>query len=162
MGIERIDVNMFEFKKLCDACEEMTALERGVLLTEKSLKLITRLRRLSIPGIEPISALAGFMIGSVTADGRLNEREYLLIYPSLVRIFGDDFDFNSVKEAFRRDNEGRKQVAKYTEEMLRIIEQLDEELRSDVITICLCTAAIDGRISLREKLYIRRLCRVGT
>lgn len=149
---------MFEFKKLCDEYERLSPLERGLLLTEKSIEITGKLHCLSIPGIDPVSVLAGFIIGSVAADGRVNEKEYLMIYPALVKAFGDDFDFASVKSSFRRDSEGRKMIAEYTEEMIKILAFLDDDLKNDVITLCLCTVAVDGRVSLKEKRYIRRLC----
>lgn len=148
---------MFELKKLCDAYENLTAVEKGLLLTEKSVTVMTKLHCLAIPGMDPVSALAGFLIGSVAADGKVNEQEYLLMYPSLLRVFGDDFDFASVKAAFRRDSEGRKMIAEYTEAMMRVLALLDSDLKNDVIMLCLCVVAIDGKVSLRERNYIRRL-----
>lgn len=150
---------MFEFKKLCDAYEELSTVEKGLLLADKSVTVLAKLHYLDIPGIDPVTALAGFIVGSVTADGKINEKEYLLIYPSLFRAFGEDFDFATVKDSFRRDSDGRKMISEYTEEMIRVLGFLDEDLRSDVITLCLCVVAIDGKVSLREKNYIKRLCR---
>ncbi len=150
---------MFEFKKLCDAYEELSTVEKGLLLAEKSVKVMATLHELSIPGIDPITALAGFIVGSVAADGKVNEREYLLIYPSLVKAFGDDFDFHSVKESFRKDSEGRKMLIEYNSEMLSLLDMLDDEIKEDVVTLCLCVAAIDGKVSPKEKKYIKRLCK---
>lgn len=150
---------MFEFKKLCDAYEELSTVEKGLLLAEKSVKVMATLHELSIPGIDPITALAGFIVGSVAADGKVNEREYLLIYPSLVKAFGDDFDFQSVKESFRKDSEGRKMLIEYNSEMLSLLDMLDDEIKEDVVTLCLCVTAIDGKVSPKEKKYIKRLCK---
>lgn len=150
---------MFEFKKLCDAFEHLSWTEKGLMLTEKSVKIIAKLHLLDIDGIEPVRTLAGFIIGSVVADGKIDEREYLLIYPTLVQAFGRDFDFASVKESFKKDVDGRKAVAAYTEDMLAVLDLLDEDLKNDVITLCLCVTAIDGKISFKERRYIKRLCR---
>lgn len=150
---------MLEFKKLCDSYEKLSMVEKGLLLTEKSAKIISKLHCLSIPGIDPISSLAGFIIGSVAADGRISEQEYILIYPALVHVFGDSFDLASVKNSFRRDTGGRRMIAEYTENMLSVLGSLDDELKNDIITLCLCTVAIDGKVSLKEKNYIKRLCR---
>ena len=38
-----------------------------------------------------------------------------------------------------------------------IYKLFDEELRLDVFTLCLCVVAIDGKISLKERRYLRRL-----
>lgn len=148
---------MLEFKKLCDSCEKLTAFERGVLTAEKSAIISARLHLLDIPDFDPLKALAGFIIGSVMADGRINEQEYLLIYPALVKAFGDTSDLAAVKDSLRIG--GRNALAKYTEDLLHALTLLDSDIKRDVIMLCLCVASIDGKISLKERKYISRLCR---
>lgn len=150
---------MFEFAKLCKEYESLSAPERGVMLTGKSVKILAKLKLLELPGVDPVHALAGFILGSVVADGRVNEQEYLLMYPALVHVFGDDFDFDSIKNSFRKDREGREAVKEYTQEMLSFLALADETLREDVIALCLCVVTVDGKISLRERNYIRKLCK---
>lgn len=122
------------------------------------MTITTKLHALNIPNIDPISILAGFIIGSVVADGDVDEREYILIYPSLVKAFGDDFDFASIKASFRKDSDGRKKISEYTKKMLGVLDILDDGLKEDIITLCLCVVAIDGKVSFKEKNYIKRLC----
>ena len=150
---------MFEFTKLCNAFEEMTPVERGAILTEKSVKVLAKLRLLGAEEGDPSTVLASFILGSIVADGKVNEREYLLMYPALVKVFGEEFDFDSVKTAIEADYKGNKDVKKYTEELMGVLAEADESLVEDVVAICLCVVAIDGKISLRERNYIKRLCR---
>ena len=112
---------MFEFSKLCKEFESLTVLERGVIMTGKSAEIFAKLRKLNMPGVDPVQTLAGFILGSVVADGRVNEQEYLLIYPALIHTFGDDFDFESIKQSFKDDRDGRNAVKEYTQEMLSLI-----------------------------------------
>ncbi len=149
---------MFEFKKLCDAYEKLSPVEKGLILTEKSVKILAKLYYLDLPDINPVEALAGFIIGSVAADGKINEQEYLLMYPALVKTFGNDFDFIDLKESFS-GGEGKAMIKEYTEEMIKIFDCLDDDLKEDVIILCLCVTAIDGKVSLKEKNYIKRLCK---
>ena len=148
---------MFEFLKLCNEYEKMTTLERGAVLAAKSAKVLAKLHLLDIPGIDPVETLASFIIGSVVADGKLHEKEYLLIYPALVKVFGSDFDYESIKKEFEADKDGRKDIARYTTDLLRVLGTVDETLYEDVIILCLCVVTIDGKVSLREKNYVKRL-----
>lgn len=148
---------MFEFTKLCKEYEDMTVAERGVILTVKSAKILAKLA-LGEHDVDPVSTLASFIIGSVVADGKVNEQEYLLIYPALVKVFGDDFDFASIKKEFESDKEGKKAIKKYTQELLSLLAAADDELKADVVTLCLCVVTVDGKVSVREKRYIRKLC----
>lgn len=152
---------MFDFSKLCKEYEELSTPERSMLLTGKAVSVLAGLDRLNIPGVDPVHTLAGFILGAVTADGRINEQEYLLIYPALLHIFGNDFDYESVRKSFRADRDGRNAVRQYTRDMLGLLSLADEELRDDVIMLCLCVVSIDKKISLRERHYIRQLVKQG-
>lgn len=151
---------MFELSKVCKEFESLSTLERSALLSEKSVKILAKLRLLDLPGVDPIETLAGFILGSVVADGRVNEQEYLLIYPALLYVFGDDFDFERIKKSFEKDHDGRNAIKQYTEEMLAILAKEDESMVEDVVLLCLCVVSVDNKISLRERRYIRRLCEV--
>ena len=148
---------MFEFTKVMKDYERLNAIERGLMLTEKSVSILAKLSALDIDGIDPVETLASFIIGSVVADGKLHEKEYLLIYPALVKVFGSDFDYESIKKEFEADKDGRKDIAGYTTDLLRVLGTVDETLYEDVIILCLCVVTIDGKVSLREKNYVKRL-----
>lgn len=148
---------MFEFKKLCNSYENMTPLERGKLLTEKSAKVLLALKVLDIPGVNPIDTLAAFIIGAIVSDGVINEKEYLFMYPALIKTFGDDFDFARIKKSFEKDKQGRQMIKDYTQDMMMIFSFISESLKEDIIALCLCILSVDGKISLKEKIYIRKL-----
>ena len=149
---------MFEFKKLCNTLEELNPVERGVILAEKSVSVVKGLRGLNIP-LDPVKTLVTFIIGSVVSDNSINEKDYLYIYPSLVKAFGNDFDFISAKQAIGLAKDIKKEITKYTKEMISIISVCDEELATDIISLCLLITSVDGKISLKEKRYIRQLCK---
>ncbi len=127
---------MFEFKKLCNTLEELNPVERGVILAEKSVSVIKGLSGLNIP-LDPVKTLVTFIIGSVVSDNSINEKDYLYIYPSLVKAFGNDFDFISAKQAIGLAKDIKKAITKYTKEMISIISVCDEALAADIISLCL-------------------------
>jgi len=149
---------MFEFKKLCNELEALNPVERGVILAEKSVSVIKGLSGLNIP-LDPMKTLVTFIIGSVVSDNSINEKDYLYIYPSLVKAFGNDFDFISAKQAIGLAKDIKKEITKYTKEMISIISVCDEALAADIISLCLLITSVDGKISLKEKRYIRQLCK---
>lgn len=149
---------MFEFKKLCNTLEELNPIERGVILAEKSVSVIKGLSGLNIP-LDPVKTLVTFIIGSVVSDNSINEKDYLYIYPSLVKAFGNDFYFISAKQAIGLAKDIKKEITKYTKEMISIISVCDEALAADIISLCLLITSVDGKISLKEKRYIRQLCK---
>ena len=150
---------MFEFKKLCEQCEQMSSVERGLLLADKSIAVLRGLRGMDVCGIDAVKTLAAFVIGSAASDGIFDEKNYLYMYPSLVKVFGDDFDFDVIKDALKQAKNMKKEIDKYTQELTKIIGAADEDLLADVIILCLLITSVDGKVSLKEKRYIRKLCR---
>ena len=96
---------MFEIAKLCNEYEKLGTVEKGLILTEKSVSVLAKVSALNVPEIDPVETLASFVLGSIVCDGRINEKEYLLMYPALVKVFGTEFDFDSIKTAF--ESEGK-------------------------------------------------------
>lgn len=148
---------MFEFTKLCKEFERMSALERGAVIAEKSVKVMAKLKLLDVPEIDPVETLATFIVGAVAADGKLDEREYLLIYPALVKAFGEDFDFNTVKAVFEADKGVHKEIRDYTADLLTVLNLVDESFRDDVVALCLAVVTVDNKITLKERKYIKKL-----
>ncbi len=149
---------MFEFKKLCNELEKLNSLERGSLLVEKSVSVVAGLNELDLP-FDPVETLVSFIIGSVVSDGVFNEKDYLYIYPSLVKAFGNDFDFMSAKQALQLTKDIKKEISDYTKKLMSVIAACDERLAADIVSLCLLVTSVDGKISLKEKRYIRQLCR---
>lgn len=149
---------MFEFNKLCNELEKLNPVERGAMLAEKSYSVVKRLKGLDVP-FDPVRTLVTFIIGSLVSDGTINEKDYLYIYPSLIKAFGNEFDFVSAKQTLQFAKDIQKEISKYTKELMSVINECDEDLANDVISLCLLVTSIDGKISLKEKRYIRKLCK---
>lgn len=149
---------MFEFNKLCAELENLNPVDRGLILAEKSVSVVKGLSSLDLP-FNPIETLVEFIIGSVVSDGAVNEKDYLYIYPQLVKAFGSDFDFISAKQALQIAKDVKKVIAKDTKDLISVISVCDGELATDIIALCLLITSADGKISLKEKRYIRQLCK---
>lgn len=150
---------MFEFQKMCHDVEALTPSERALLLGEKSISVIKGLAELDIPEFDPIVTLASFIIGSVVSDGSISEKDYLFIYPSLVKAFGDECDLAEIKRSYKVSKDAQKEIKEYTEELLAILSRVDENLGNDIVSLCLLVTSVDGKISLKEQRYIKQLCK---
>ncbi len=150
---------MFDYAKICAQVEEMSALDRTALIIEESKKIVHKFSTLNVTAYNPIDALATFIIGAVMSDDVLDEKEYLLIYPSLVKAFGEDFDYESIKESLSKDKDGKALLKEYIKALMTIISASDSDLQADIVTLCLLIVSIDGKISLKERRYVRQLCK---
>ena len=150
---------MSDFDKICNIVENLDPLEYATVATVKAAKIIPALHNISDSKIDAVGMFASFLIASVYADGKLDEAEYLVMMPMLKLCFGEDFDYEEAKalvRAFKPEGRELKKVVNY---LVDIIGEFDEELKDDIITLSLLICALDGKITAKEKRYIKQLIR---
>ena len=148
---------MSDFNKLCKEFETIDAATYSMLLTEKSLKIVPALMAISEDGLTGAEIFASFIMGAVAADGKLSEEEYVLIYPLLHLFFGDNVNYEDCKKAVRSMRHEGKELGKIVDEMVDVIGMVSEEMKDDIIIVMMLITAVDGKISLREKNWIKKL-----
>ena len=150
---------MKEFDMLCKEAESLDVLDYGAILTEKSMKILPALKEIMEDGLTGAAVYATFIIGSVVADGKLSEEEYLLIYPLLHDFFGDEVNYEDCKKAVRKMKPESRELKDAVDEMVDVLGRLSEDLKNDIITVCLLICSIDGKVSAKEKAWIKQLIR---
>ena len=150
---------MKDFNELCRSVEELSPLEYAAVLGRTSLKIMPAIRAFSEDGRTCAEVLAAFVIASVYADGKLDESEYLLMAPMFKAFFGEDFDCEDAKKLAKEWRKEGRAVKKEVDYLVDFLGTLSEELKGDIIFACLLMCAVDGKVSLKEKAYIRQLMR---
>ena len=148
---------MFEYIEKCKKFEKLSTFDRFALLTNKSFIITNKLSELGLNVNDSLSLIATFILGSIVSDGEVNEKEFLLMYPALLRTFGDNFDFDSIKEAFQNDFKTRNELKNYLKDILSLLNSVSNELKEDIIDICFAIVTIDGKLSLKERIYMKKL-----
>ena len=106
---------------------------------------------------DPLTTYAAFLIGSTAADGGVNEREYLLMYPRLTHVFGAECNLSAVKNSYKRGIAGWKTLKKNVAAMQSLLPRMDDELKTETLLLTLCVLSPRGRISLKDRIYLRSL-----
>ena len=148
---------MTEFNKLCKQFEQMDALTYTAILAEKSLKIVPALSAITENDVDGVALFAGFIVGAVVADGDLSVEEFAITFPLFKAFFGDEISYEACNYIVRSMRSESKQLNKYVDYMVDAFGQLSEELKDDIIIVCLMICAIDGKVSLKEKQWIKRL-----
>ena len=148
---------MSEFDRLCKEFENIEYEEYALLLREKSMKVLPALSVITQNGLSGIEIFGSFITAAVVADGKLAEEEYNLLYPMLTMFFGENLDYEGCKKAVSEMAQENKELKKLTNEMVDVLGILSKDLKEDIIIICMIICAVDGKISLREKLWIKQL-----
>ena len=137
----------------------MDVLSYVALLGIKSKRILPALIDITQDGETGVEIFASFIIGAIAADGRLSETEYELLSPLLHAFFGEELDYETCKKAFRKMAPEQRELKKSVDEMVDVLGLLSDDLKDDIITVCLLICAVDGKVSLRERNWIKQLIR---
>ena len=148
---------MREFDALCKAYEEMDALTYAAIIAEKSGKIIPALSAITEDGLDGITLFASFVVGAVVADGNLSVEEYAITFPLFKAFFGKEVNFETCNSIVRKMRRETKLMKKYVSDMVKVFGLVSEELQEDIVLVCLMICAIDGKVSLKEKNWIKKL-----
>ncbi|MGN0812220.1 MAG: hypothetical protein ACI4MQ_01765 [Candidatus Coproplasma sp.] len=147
---------MKNFNELCKIVEELSPEEYAGVITAKTAEVLPALHNLS-GGDGAVEILTTFLLASVVADGKFDEAEYMLMYPLLKFVFGEGISYEYVNDVAKRLRPEINELKKSTKDMLDEIGEMDGDLKDDLIIISLLVCAIDGKISAKEKNYIKQL-----
>lgn len=148
---------MKKFNQICKEFENMDVLSYGAVLAEKSIKILPALKNITQDGATGSAVYATFILGAIAADGKLSEEEYLLSYPLLRVFFGDSVNYDEIKYAVKMLKSESAELKNSVDAMVDILGRIDEDLKSDIIIVCMMICAIDGKISFKEKRWIKQL-----
>lgn len=148
---------MKDFDKLCKEFEQIDAETYSEVLAMKSEAILPVLMAFSADGLTGAEIFASFIYGAIAADGKLSEEEYALVYPLLHAFLGDAVDYEGAVKAFKSMRSDNKEMKKTVDEMVDLIGLFSEELKADIIIVCMLICAIDGKISMKEKAWIKQL-----
>lgn len=148
---------MKEFDNLCKDFESLDDYTYTALLARKSLKIIPALGAIYKDGLTGIEIFNTFILGAMVADGRLSEDEYLACYPLIKAFFGENVTYDDCKSVLKRLKKETSELKKNVDEMVDVIGLVSEELKDDIVIVCLAICAIDGKVSLKEKNWIKKL-----
>lgn len=148
---------MTDFDKLCKDFEQLDVVSYTTLLLDRSQRILPALAAITQDGESGIEIFRTFILGAIIADGRLSEEEYALIYPHLHDFFGDSLNYEDAKKAFKQMRQEQREMKKVVDEMVDVLGILSDDLKDDIILVCMLICAVDGKISLKEKSWIKQL-----
>ena len=148
---------MKEFDAICKELENLDVISYGAILAEKSVKILPALSAITESKLDGVATFATFILGAIAADGRLSEEEYLICEPLLHIFFGDAIDYSVCKSAIKLLRPETRELKKTVDDMVDVLGLVSDELKADIILVCMMICAVDGKISLKEKRWIKQL-----
>lgn len=148
---------MTDFDRLCRDFEQLDVVSYTTLLVDRSRRILPALAAITQDGESGVEIFRTFILGAIVADGRLSEKEYMLIQPHLHAFFGDSINYDDAKRIFRQMRPEQNELKSIADEMVDVIGILSDELKNDIILVCMLICAVDGKISLKERSWIKQL-----
>ena len=148
---------MTEFDDLCREAEEIDFETRCAILKGKSQEILPLLSEKSEDGESGADILSTFLFSAMAADGRLSSEEYDLLYPLLSSFLGEKINYTDAKKAVGAMRKENREMKKISEDMIGVLAEFSEDLRREIVLVIMMICAADGKISLSEKLWIKKL-----
>ena len=148
---------MTEFDDLCREAEDIDFETRCAILKGKSQEILPLLSEKSEDGESGADILSTFLFSAMAADGRLSSEEYDLLYPLLSSFLGEKVNSRDAKKAVGAMRKENREMKKISEDMVGVLAEFSEDLRREIVLVIMMICAADGKISLSEKLWIKKL-----
>ncbi len=150
---------MKPFRELCKIVEQLSPEEYTAIVTEKTAKIMPALHAVTNDFDSALGMFAAFIMASVYSDGKLDEAEYELLLPVMKPLFGEDFDYASAKAVVKAFKPEGRELKMLVDRLVDLLGLLSDDLKDDIVILCLLVCAIDGKVTAKEKNYIKQLIR---
>lgn len=147
---------MSKISSICKDCENLSPEERTAAIGLQAEKVLQKVAALNIPEVDPKKTLVAFIMGAIVSDGKVNEEEYAILYPVMTAAFGTELGYEQIKFALEKDKTSMKSLKESSINIAALLGGIDSELQTDIILLCLLITAVDGKISMREKSYLKQ------
>lgn len=149
---------MSKFDDICKELEQMDNASIVEMFNRKSVDVLAALIALSDDEKSGINAYLNFVLASVAADGVLSEKEFQLMKPLFDKSAGADVTYEDAVKTFNELGLDKPEALQgIMDVMVDIIGLASEDIKADIVTLCLLVCAIDGEVSEKEKAWIKQL-----
>lgn len=102
-------------------------------------------------------SLATIIIGEALSGAGIDEKEYLLVYPSLATVFGSGYSLTAVKKNLGDVLiESNRKITDCAEKLGNALKETADG-KKDVLTLCALVYSYARRPPLKSKLYLTKL-----
>ncbi len=142
--------------KSCREIEKLDKSSRQLLFARALVDSLSGLNNILNDEGTSSGVLLHLIFAAVIADGKLEYDEYELIKPFL-DTFEDNCSFEHAKLIINNFKNDSTKFKNGIDEIVDIIGIASTELKANLIVVCLTVCGIDGKISFKERRYIKQL-----
>ena len=148
---------MFDLEKVCAEVEKLDPMTFAQQIADKSKSVISGMASIVGDTDDAAMLFKVLVFGAVISDGKLDEKEFGLIKPLLEEVVEQEINYEEATEFMSAlKTEGAKYKSMITT-LIGMFGAVSDELKSDIVMLCLLVCASDGKISKREKNWLAKL-----
>jgi uncharacterized pyridoxamine 5'-phosphate oxidase family protein len=149
---------MSNFEELCKKLEEMDPIAFNQNFNQLSVSVLDDLSLINADGVDAYTDYLSFVLAAIAADGKLSEKEFVVIKPLFDKSAGEDVSYEKAVQMFKDMGlDNPENVKNAADLMVDVIELVSPETKDKIVMLCLMICAIDGKVTDDEKKWIAQL-----
>lgn len=148
---------MIDLEKLCADIEKLDPITYAKLIGEKGESVMKGITDVVGSHDDAVTLFSMLVFGAVNSDGKLDEKEFGLIKPLIEEAVEEEVDFEGATLFMEGIKSQKAEFNKMLISLSAMFGAISEELKTEIVTLCLLICASDGKISKREKNWIAKL-----
>lgn len=148
---------MNDFDRLCKTFEDLDPASYSVVLAQKSKDVLEGLAAVTGDVQSAVDLYVDIVLMTISADGKLDREEYILVEPGLSAAVGQDITYDDARRIFAKANLDARDNKAAVDEIVDMVGQVSPEIKDDIVLLTLIICSVDGKVSGKEKAWIRQL-----
>lgn len=148
---------MNDFDRLCKTFEDLDPASYSVVLAQKSKDVLEGLAAVTGDVQSAVDLYVDIVLMAISADGKLDREEYILVEPGLSAAVGQDITYDDARRIFAKANLDARDNKAAVDEIVDMVGQVSPEIKDDIVLLTLIICSVDGKVSGKEKAWIRQL-----
>lgn len=147
---------MFDLEKVCADVEKLDPITFAKLIGEKSESVMNRMTEVVGSHDDAVTLFSVLVFGAANSDGKLDEKEFGLIKPLIEEAVEEEVTYEEAIAFMEGVRTQKAQFNKMISALSEMFGAVDDELKTDIVMLCLLICASDGKISKREKNWLAK------
>ncbi|KUE73256.1 hypothetical protein AUQ37_03195 [Candidatus Methanomethylophilus sp. 1R26] len=150
---------MSEFDKLCKEFEKIDPATYIALLAAKSRDVLAGMAAVTGDLVSAVESYVDIVMMAVASDGKLSKEEFALIAPGLAAAVGQPITYEDAKKIMNKSKLDSRDNKAAVDALVDLVGSVSPEIKDDIVILTMVICAADGRISGKEKAWIKQLIR---
>ncbi|MBO4500841.1 MAG: hypothetical protein J5760_01265 [Clostridia bacterium] len=148
---------MFDLEAICSEVEKLDPMTFASRISEKGKSVMGGIAAVVGDEENAKTLFSALVFGAVISDGKLDEKEFGLIKPLLEEVVEEEVCYADAVEFMDGLKSQGSDYKKMISAIVEMFGAVSDELKSDIVMLCLLVCASDGKISKREKNWLAKL-----